>query len=100
MTTISPASSTKERLRGPKQCSTAVRSGINPRRPRPMTTRKQNLGCALGPDLAKIVEPKEIFVGSNSGKLYNLEEKRNAAITACANAWAKANSVDPDELWT
>ena len=65
-----------------------------------MMTRKQQIGHDIGSDLAKLVEPKEIFVGSNSGNLYGLEERRNAAITACANAWAKVNNVDPDAFWT
>ena len=73
-----------------------------------MTIRKQTIGLDLASGggrqkLANIVEPKEIFIGdSDAAKtLYRLENKRNAAITACATEWGKVMDVDLERmLWS
>jgi len=62
-----------------------------------MTTRKQEIGRNIGPELAKLVEPSEIFVGANHKKLYQLESSRSVAIQACAEEWAKVMRLDPDK---
>jgi hypothetical protein len=54
-------------------------------------------------DLHKYTTPQPFFISGDGGegaKLYELERKRNEAISACATQWAKIAGVDKKEYWT
>jgi hypothetical protein len=46
-------------------------------------------------------EPQRIRIGrgKSTDRLYDLEEKRQAAIEACAKEWAKVRGVDDGRYW-
>ena len=64
-----------------------------------MTTRKIEIGKTVVDDLAKVTEPREIYVGSgaSTATLYKVEEARNACIETCAKEWAKVHKLDADD---
>jgi hypothetical protein len=49
--------------------------------------------------LDQLTPPQRVFIGSNAKRLYALEEKRSAAIKACAEEWAKLFDVPEDRYW-
>ncbi len=50
-------------------------------------------------DISQITTPQRQFIGAHKRALYRAEERRTAAIKACAQEWSKVTNTSDLDYW-